>query len=596
VPDEISPDICARLTGTDTTRSSGMLEKITNDTSLAGLVRRLSGEHGEAGARYACHHLFLEFLRGEAQDMTERYAAASDYYLEIGDGYAAVACALKSGRNENIAPAMMSLLRYDEFNNSIFQHLQSMSALISILPEAKYDELPYLYLLLAWHSNLAGDARRMFRALDRLYEVIPVIEAKYPEFLQSCLIIQFLDHRIPLEKMLDRALPPNVAEKFRAGKRSWPARSKNLPFFHKGGLDLSDYTGLPVDGAHLQGNTRMWGDETMRGVLRAGLWYEKNDLAPALSSALAGEESLRDPHAVPPETVFFTKMITVAILDAMERPDEANEHREELRRHIRERGALCLIPNLTAYEAKMRMTDGDDRAASDWLEKYFVDAGGMRSLELYKIFQHLTTARALMLRRAPREAKAFLLRTIKLAEDFRRVIDAAEARSLLAILEWHAGSRETAAAVLETATESVRRYNYVRVFADEGASILPILKSCIGRLRVNRSPGENGEEETAKKEEAMRYLNEIYTAAYARSRERAGIASAFRFSMPKITVQQKTTLLYLAKGYERKGIASKMGLSLETVKTHIKQLYEKLDAHSAEEAVYAAKKLGILEA
>ncbi|MDP4262820.1 MAG: response regulator transcription factor [Bacteroidota bacterium] len=62
-----------------------------------------------------------------------------------------------------------------------------------------------------------------------------------------------------------------------------------------------------------------------------------------------------------------------------------------------------------------------------------------------------------------------------------------------------------------------------------------------------------------------------------------------------LTAREKTVLAYLVKGYSYKMIASPMDISIETVKTHIRNIYEKLQVHNQSEAVAKALKNRIIK-
>ncbi len=55
-----------------------------------------------------------------------------------------------------------------------------------------------------------------------------------------------------------------------------------------------------------------------------------------------------------------------------------------------------------------------------------------------------------------------------------------------------------------------------------------------------------------------------------------------------LTKRESDLLHLLVKGYSYKMIAAEMGIALETVRTHIKKIYKKLQVNSATEAVYKA--------
>ena len=67
------------------------------------------------------------------------------------------------------------------------------------------------------------------------------------------------------------------------------------------------------------------------------------------------------------------------------------------------------------------------------------------------------------------------------------------------------------------------------------------------------------------------------------------------FNLPDLLTQrEKVVLQLIAAGYSRKEIAADLYLSLNTVKTHTKNLYSKLNVHSRRQAINRAQELGYL--
>ena len=62
-----------------------------------------------------------------------------------------------------------------------------------------------------------------------------------------------------------------------------------------------------------------------------------------------------------------------------------------------------------------------------------------------------------------------------------------------------------------------------------------------------------------------------------------------------LTDRERTTLMYLAKGWPNKAIATEMHLSLNTVRNYVQSLLTKLGAHSKLEAVSTAVREGIVD-
>lgn len=75
--------------------------------------------------------------------------------------------------------------------------------------------------------------------------------------------------------------------------------------------------------------------------------------------------------------------------------------------------------------------------------------------------------------------------------------------------------------------------------------------------------------------------SEIARRVVASFRERA----AKRGETGKLTPREEEVLGYLSKGFANKEIAAKMSVSYETVRDHLRNIYEKLHVHSRTEAV-----------
>ena len=61
-----------------------------------------------------------------------------------------------------------------------------------------------------------------------------------------------------------------------------------------------------------------------------------------------------------------------------------------------------------------------------------------------------------------------------------------------------------------------------------------------------------------------------------------------------LSPQERQVLTYSAKGFNFEEIARMMGVSRHTVMTYVKRSYRKLQVHSKTEAIYAARKLGLV--
>jgi LuxR family maltose regulon positive regulatory protein len=62
----------------------------------------------------------------------------------------------------------------------------------------------------------------------------------------------------------------------------------------------------------------------------------------------------------------------------------------------------------------------------------------------------------------------------------------------------------------------------------------------------------------------------------------------------RLTEREQQTLRLIADGYSNKGVARELGISAETVKWHLKQLYEKLQVKGRIQAVNQAREWRLL--
>jgi DNA-binding NarL/FixJ family response regulator len=93
-------------------------------------------------------------------------------------------------------------------------------------------------------------------------------------------------------------------------------------------------------------------------------------------------------------------------------------------------------------------------------------------------------------------------------------------------------------------------------------------------------------------EDIVRALKDVYEGGAPMSARIARkVVQSFRDSTPepspamKLTDREEQTLSMLAEGYANKEIADKMAVSLSTVRTHLRHIYDKLHVRSRTEAV-----------
>lgn len=566
--DEFSAELCLQIT--DNPKSLQILEMLC---SVNMFISRLND-------KYRYHHLFLEFLREEAAkeaaiDQKALYQKAAGYYLKEGEHFNALRYFLKAGNSRGIATALHCFFSHNAKANSEMSKIY----FINKLPSGILEENPFLYVSCAWCAFLFSDAKSMYHYLDRLYERIRDIYGEYKEFLGSVILLFAID---PRYSFIQQVAKFKAGIPFKAGNPDIPkSLAHNMPYFHRTYRDYSHYA-LDTE-VHLNEFRHtvhaLLGDDypVIESRIRAGLFYEKNLLKEAVAALEPGLQ------ASSPELLFLWKLQMEACLFAMGKKKEAVRCRTELQAFLEKENLLYLWPVFSAYETKLKLLDGNKAAAAAWLGNYFVTEG--QTPELYKMFLHFTTIRAYTVLGEYKKAEELCEKLNKLARDFYRFLDATEAAVLLVVLRWMTGKKQGAVALLQALLSDMEPYHFIRVFADEGRAILPVLKRLLKKADNENQPVRPG----------CKYLQEVYLAVYEQSKRYKGIACAAVMKPVKLSAQQKHMLELLANGYNNAEIVQLTGLSINTVRSHTKVAYQKLEVSSKPDAVLRARELGLID-
>lgn len=145
-------------------------------------------------------------------------------------------------------------------------------------------------------------------------------------------------------------------------------------------------------------------------------------------------------------------------------------------------------------------------------------------------------------------------------------------------LERH-GKEEEAAAPLELALHLAEPQGYARSFTDEG-------KALGGLLVRYLESRQNG---------SIRPTRQVSLSYIKRLLNRMNVRLAGTLAAPALLTGQESRILRLIEqGYTNRQIAEKVGVSSETVKVHLRNAYQKLEAGSRMQAVNIAKELHLL--
>jgi len=473
---------------------------------------------------------------------------------------------------------------YDYHNSPYTAIEETLSKVRFALYDSVLKKHPYLLEPQAWVAYVDGRADELEEILDKYYALLPKIIAKNPRSVITAMFIRCVDYRESFVKTMKMLNKIPFKERFKATSPSLP---HNMPFFHRSGRDFSEIVFALEDNIALV--KKSFGAvigvdfDVIMESLFAGLLYEKGSLKEAHAHALAACANITDGCSA--EIQFCAMMILANTLFADGQNEDANKILDNVEEMIEENKAYYLNANLRAYLFRLKFSEGDEKAARQWLKDY--NGSPLGNLSFLKLYQCFTTARAYIIMENYTGAILLLQKLLKLCERCRRPIDIIEARILLAAAHFRKGRSELAVALdyLEQAVLTASEYGYTQIFADESASILQLLKKIsVKTARIDyQGPLD------------PIYVNNVYISAYAVRKQQKDTMTAAAKKSVKLSKQQKLIVQLLAQGYNREGIAEKIGISLNTTKYHIRLAYEKLDAASAAEAVMKARGMGLIE-
>lgn len=584
VAKEMDAELCKLLTGRENA------DEILDSLLIQNLFAVKTSRH-----TYRYHHLFSEFLRSKLKErpdikVGELILKVAKLYYDRQEYFKSLAYYVQVEDQDGISRCFHNL-------NSIY-HDFSVEEWISYTSSFVLEKLPEefirsnitLLVEAAWANFLNGNAKATLSYIDAANEYITnnLAALREEDLLGYALTIGFADFRMGLH---------DFAVQFSSWPNALPAKSmddlnlytpsitQNFPYMHRSICDCLDVL-RDMDG-QLQEIHDVFGAfyisevDVFCSCVRAGLYFEQNKLEKALESITLAQSQLTKELRF--EMHFCLFMLLAGIQDAIGKTKESEKTREQFSARITEENALYLSPNFLAVDTKQKLWDADRQAAQSWLEQLFVTDD--EQLRFYKLYQYFTTARSYIVLSEQQKAEVILEKLKKLCVDYHRPLDGAEVGVLQAILCWATGSQKKAIGLLEEVLLAMQPYVVVRVIADEGASVLPILKKLAAKTdRIDYS----GQLDS-------RYVNQVLLCAHEVSTQHKGITAHLSEKPVKLSKKQQYIISLLAQGYKNADIVSMTGLSLSTVKTHTQLAYGKLGVNNSADAVMEAKRRGLIE-
>lgn len=231
-----------------------------------------------------------------------------------------------------------------------------------------------------------------------------------------------------------------------------------------------------------------------------------------------------------------------------------------------------------AWFAHLSMIEGDLRYATEWMERRRPSADGPLSVRLIR--DCMAQVELLIRQRHCRKAESILMKLRPRCIDrgmMEAVLDIDIARSAALYADKH---YERARQVMEDALAFAETEGYIRPFLNYASMIFPLL-SDMRADDLGLRP--------------FLHLKTVMAAFAVDDRGLVGSTTRFREDRSKgLTEREVEILRLMAAGHRYQEIARRMFISLETVKTHVKHVFRKLEVKSKTQAIRRAQDLRLL--
>jgi LuxR family maltose regulon positive regulatory protein len=232
---------------------------------------------------------------------------------------------------------------------------------------------------------------------------------------------------------------------------------------------------------------------------------------------------------------------------------------------------------MAAWQARLWLAQGKLDAASQWVGERGLDAEGGPTL-LHEM-EYMVLARILVAQGRLDETARLLQRLLEIAETGGHTCRAIELLNLQALAFQAGGDTTRAMTTLERALTLAEPGGFIRTFVDEGPPMARLLYEALTR-RI-----------------APDYTRRLLSAFPVAGPEQADPSETQASNselVEPLSERELEVLQLIAEGLTNPEIASRLFLSLHTIKVHARNIYGKLGVHSRTQAVTRARDLGVL--
>ncbi len=567
-----------------------LAQAVTGDSQVEQTLTHLlhiSSFIDKNGDAYAIRYEpFRAYLQHKAettwsrQEVDALYANAGAYFQLHGDLPAALDCWSKSGNHAKVSELLVEHSKQHPGHGIYYQLREYYRS----LPEEEILASPELMSGMSILCSLTFEKEESEKWFDALKAYADGLNRRNPEWKMAQGQVEYLKIALPHRGSADlKTILLAVYDRWKQDGILLPEFSvtSNLPSVLRGGKDFSEwvpqdkllYDTLRVPVAAALGRFGVG----MPDIALAESRYEKGEnISGAFLTLSSRRMEIQRKGA--PEIEFVLIALLARCQCDLGNAQQAVQDLTAFRTRIAGAGQKQLLPNIDAMLCRIDLLGGGEYV-HEWFIEQAPDENDFFIMERYR---YLTKARCYLQRGDCISALTLLGRLLDYFSQYDRTLDRIEALSLLAICCYRMGGedwREHLTAALELAG----KYGYVRVFAHQGAALLPV-------LRAWRPPGE-----WEKQKKQTDYLPRVRKAVEAFAAQYPNyLAPSGPVSVQDLTKREMEVLRMISHNKSGAEIREVLGFSDNTLKTHTKKLFKKLGVNSRAEAVTAAQKLHLI--
>jgi len=318
------------------------------------------------------------------------------------------------------------------------------------------------------------------------------------------------------------------------------------------------------------------------GIVHIGmgaLLYERDDLDAAMRELERGMELAERTGDV---STLVWAYVTISRNNLAQGDESGALQRARQAEHVaRDSGADLQIAIALDWMTRLLLARGDLTEAVAFEQERATNAEN--AADAARVVDRLTSARLLYAQGQHREALPQLEELGETAEAAGRTGNLIEILALQALALWAGSKKERAVSTLAESLALAEPEGYVRTIVDEGPQMATLLSEVLGAKQRGRT-------------DLLRCVPALYIRKLLAALERdAASAASPAAGLPEpLSERELEVLRLIASGKSNRRIASELFVSVGTVKTHINNLYRKLDAHSRTQALARARELKLL--